>query len=61
MITVVCDSACDLWKDQIKELGMNAFLAVGQGSVNEAKFIHLTYKSKKAKKKNCTYWQRDNI
>ena len=33
-----------LSKNQIKELGMNAFLAVGQGSVNEPKFIHLTYK-----------------
>ncbi len=31
-------------KNQIKELNMNAFLAVGQGSVNEPKFIHLTYK-----------------
>ena len=33
-------------KKQIKELNMNAFLAVGQGSVNEPKFIHLTYKPK---------------
>ncbi len=31
-------------KHQIKELNMNAFLAVGQGSVNEPMFIHLTYK-----------------
>ena len=30
---------------------MNAFLAVGQGSVNEPAFIHLTYKSKNPKKK----------
>lgn len=34
------------------ELGMGMFLAVGQGSVQEAKFIHLTYKpAKKPKKK----------
>lgn len=33
-------------KKQIKEMGMKAFLAVGQGSVNEPKFIHLTYKPK---------------
>lgn len=33
-------------KNQIREMGMNAFLAVGQGSANEPKFIHLTYKSK---------------
>ena len=39
-------------KDQIKDLKMNAFLAVGQGSVNEPKLVHLTYKPKgKAKKK----------
>lgn len=31
-------------KNQIKEMGMNAFLAVGQGSIHEPKFIHLTYK-----------------
>jgi len=34
------------------ELGMGMFLAVGQGSAQEAKFIHLTYKpAKKPKKK----------
>ena len=34
------------------ELGMGMFLAVGQGSVQEPKFIHLTYKpAKKPKKK----------
>lgn len=40
-------------KSQIQELNMNAFLAVGQGSKNEPKFIHLTYKPKsgKARKK----------
>ena len=38
-------------KTQIKEMGMNAFLAVGQGSVNEPKFIHLTYKPKGEVKK----------
>lgn len=38
-------------KNQIKDLNMNAFLAVGQGSVNEPKFIHLTYKPKNAPRK----------
>ena len=33
-------------KDEIKKMGMNAFLAVGQGSANEPKFIHLIYKPK---------------
>ena len=33
-------------KKEIKEMKMNAFLAVGQGSVNEPQFIHLTYKPK---------------
>jgi leucyl aminopeptidase len=36
------------------ELGMGMFLAVGQGSDQEPKFIHMTYKpAKKAKKKVC--------
>ena len=36
------------------ELGMGMFLAVGQGSDQEPKFIHLTYKpAKKPKKKLC--------
>ncbi len=34
-------------KDKIKALGMNAFLAVGQGSVNEPKLVHLIYKPQK--------------
>ena len=38
-------------KDELKEMGFNAFLAVGQGSVQEPKFIHLTYKSENSKKK----------
>ena len=38
-------------KNQIKDLDMNAFLAVGQGSVNEPMLVHLTYKSKKPTKK----------
>lgn len=33
-------------KNQIKDLNMNAFLAVSQGSIHEPKFIHLTYKPK---------------
>lgn len=38
-------------KSEIKEMNMNAFLAVGQGSVNEPKFIHITYKPKTAPRK----------
>ena len=38
-------------KEQIKEMEMTAFLAVGQGSVHEPKFIHMEYKPKKATKK----------
>ena len=39
-------------KAHIKKMGMNAFLAVGQGSVHEPKFIHMEYKpEKKAKRK----------
>ncbi len=38
-------------KAQIKELGMNAFLAVGQGSCHEPYFVHLTYKPKSEPKK----------
>ena len=37
-------------KAQIKKMGMNAFLAVGQGSIHEPKFIHMQYKPQKAKK-----------
>ncbi len=39
-------------KKQIEKMGMTAFLAVGQGSAHEPKFIHMEYKpEKKAKKK----------
>jgi leucyl aminopeptidase len=39
---------------QCAELGMGMFLAVGQGSDQEARFIHMTYKpAKKPKKKVC--------
>ena len=39
-------------KSQIKKMGMNAFLAVGQGSVHEPKLIHMEYiPEKKPKKK----------
>ena len=39
---------------QCAELGMGMFLAVGQGSAEEPRFIHLTYKpAKKPKKKLC--------
>lgn len=36
---------------ECEKLGMGMFLAVGQGSDEEARFIHLTYKPKKAVKK----------
>ena len=43
---------CNIFdKSKIKKLGMSAFLAVGQGSVNEPKFIHLVYKPKNPRKK----------
>lgn len=39
-------------KTQIKKMGMNAFLAVGQGSVHEPKLIHMEYiPERKAKRK----------
>ncbi len=38
-------------KNEIKEFGMNAFLAVSQGSINEPKFVHLTYKPKTTPRK----------
>ena len=38
-------------KKQIEKMGMGAFLAVGQGSVHEPKFIHMEYKPKNAKRK----------
>ena len=38
-------------KEELKKMNFNAFLAVGQGSVQEPKFIHLTYKSDNPKKK----------
>ncbi|NPB07047.1 MAG: leucyl aminopeptidase [Aquificae bacterium] len=36
---------------QIKEMGMNALYAVGQGSATPPRFIHLTYKPKRRKAK----------
>lgn len=38
-------------KDELKKMNFNAFLAVGQGSAQEPKFIHLTYKPENPKKK----------
>lgn len=38
-------------KEEIKKMGMNAFLAVGQGSVHEPKLIHMEYKCENPKKK----------
>ena len=40
-----------LERDQCEKLGMGAYLAVGRGSDESSKFIHLTYKGKNAKKK----------
>jgi len=36
-------------RDEAKEMGMGAFLAVGQGSRHEQQFIHMTYKPSDAK------------
>ncbi len=45
-------TATILGAKQCAELGMGMFLAVGQGSAQESKLVHLTYKpAKKAKKK----------
>lgn len=38
-------------KEEVKKMGMNAFLAVGQGSVHEPKLIHMHYKPENPKKK----------
>lgn len=38
-------------KDELKEMGFNAFLAVGQGSAQEPKFIHMVYKSQNPTRK----------
>ena len=37
-------------EDEIEKMGMNAYLAVARGSANPPRFIHLTYRPKKAKK-----------
>lgn len=38
-------------KPEIERMGMGAFLAVGQGSINPPKFIHMKYTGKNVKKK----------
>lgn len=38
-------------KEELKKMGFNAFLAVGQGSIQPPKFIHLIYKGRNPKKK----------
>ena len=38
-------------KEELKKMNFNAFLAVGQGSAKEPKFIHLTYKPENPNKK----------
>lgn len=45
-------SAKIMSRAEVKKLGMNAFLAVAQGSENEPYFIHLTYKPKKPAKRS---------
>jgi len=46
-VTVLDEKKC-------RDLGMGMFLAVGQGSEQEPRFVHMTYKpAKKAKKKLC--------
>ncbi|SNZ07778.1 leucyl aminopeptidase [Persephonella hydrogeniphila] len=37
-------------EEEIEKMGMNAYLAVAKGSANPPRFIHLTYRPKKAKK-----------
>ncbi|WP_457643811.1 leucyl aminopeptidase [Persephonella sp.] len=37
-------------EEEIEKMGMNAYLAVARGSGNPPRFIHLTYRPKKAKK-----------
>ena len=39
------------YTNEIKDLGMNAFLAVGQGSIHEPRFVHLTFKPKTTPRK----------
>lgn len=44
-------------KNECERMGMGAFLAVGQGSAQPPKFIHMKYTGK-ILKKNCNHWQR---
>lgn len=37
-------------KEEIEKMGMTAYLAVGQGSINSPKFIHMHYKTQNPKK-----------
>ncbi|MBR1753558.1 leucyl aminopeptidase [bacterium] len=37
-------------RDEVAKMGMNAYLAVGQGSINPPKFIHMHYKPQNPKK-----------
>ena len=38
-------------KEEIEKMGMNAYLAVGQGSINTPRFIHMSYKPKNPRKR----------
>ena len=38
-------------ENQIREIGLNAYYAVGKGSINPPRFIHMKYKSENPKKK----------
>lgn len=40
-----------LEEDECAKMGMGAFIAVGRGSNQPSKFIHLTYKGKSSKNK----------
>jgi len=37
-------------EDEIEKMGMNAYLSVAKGSANPPRFIHITYRPRKAKK-----------
>ena len=43
-----------VWEeDKLKEENMNGIVAVGQGSSNPGRFIHLTYKPSTPARKKC--------
>ncbi len=51
-LSINCGAQIKIYnKEELKKMGFGAFLAVGQGSFQEPKFIHLTYTGKNPKKK----------